>query len=535
MSTLSVWRNSPVLRLGLTLTCGLALLLALLLAMGAARSPDVVLAQGLTIRYVDCATGSDDGNNCADSSAPCATIQHAVDVADPGDEIRSATGTCTDVQARAGITQVVYVSKTVTLRGGYTTTNWMASYPLTQPTTLDAQERGRVLYISGSISPTIEGLRITGGDAAGLVGDPSNEDAGGGVYVITATVNISDDQIFSNTAEAGGGLYFLNSTNVTLTGNTITNNTGLDRAGGLFFRNSSGATLIANTISNNEANHVGAGRKHYGGAYFLSSDNATLIDNTISGNSAADLCGGMTFRGGSDNALLIGNNVISNSAGSPGFGGNAAGGGLCFDGSSGANLIGNIVVSNSTYGNGGGLHLQRGNITLVNNVVVDNQLKSTANFTGSGSGLYIQDSSPQLLHTTIACNGGGDGSGVYVTDRFGPSSTVAMTNTVLVSHTVGITVTAGNTAILNGVLWYSNTINYGGEGTITVTNEYTGDPAFGVDGYHLTFLSEAIDRGVDVEVEDDIDGHPRPQGRGYDLGADEVNCLYLPVILRNSG
>jgi hypothetical protein len=110
-----------------------------------------------------------------------------------------------------------------------------------------------------------------------------------------------------------------------------------------------------------------------------------------------------------------------------------------------------------------------------------------------------------------------------------------MTNTVLVSHTVGITVAANNTATLNGVVWYSNTIDYGGEGTIIITNPYTGDPAFGIDGYHLTVLSEAIDRGVDVEVEDDIDGHPRPQGRGYDLGADEVNCLYLPVIMKNSG
>ena len=108
MSTLSVWRNSPVLRLGLTLTCGLALLIALLLTMGGARSPDVALAQGLTIRYVDCVTGSDDGNDCADSSTPCATIQHAVDVADPGDEIRAATATCTDVQARAGKNGVDY-------------------------------------------------------------------------------------------------------------------------------------------------------------------------------------------------------------------------------------------------------------------------------------------------------------------------------------------------------------------------------------------------------------------------------------------
>lgn len=138
--------------------------------------------------------------------------------------------------------------------------------------------------------------------------------------------------------------------------------------------------------------------------------------------------------------------------------------------------------------------------------------------------------------TIIARNSGGDGSGIYVTDIFGSSSIVALTNTILVSHTAGITVAANNTATLNGVLWYSNTINYGGEGSIIATNVYTGNPAFAADGYHLTGASAAIDRGVNAGVDDDIDGDPRPMCYGYDLGADEIRCLlYLPVILKNGG
>jgi hypothetical protein len=482
MSTRSVWRNSPVLRFGLTLTCGLVLLLALLLAVGAARSPDVALAQGLIVRYVDCANGSDDGNDCGGSSVPCATIQHAVDVADPGDEIRAATGTCNDVQARAGITQVVYISKTVTLRGGYTTTNWMASYPLTQPTTLDAGDQGRVLYISGDISAAVEGLRITGGNATGLGGDRAGRDAGGGVYVITATVNIGNNWVFSNsapgngyggglflfnsdaalsgnhvtsnTAKFGGGLYFDNypdsSAVVTLTDNTVSRNTAETHAGGLSCRDSLSATLTANTISDNEAR--GGGLNYAGGARFQDCDHTTLIGNIVSGNLALNRCGGFCFEG-SDNVTLESNIVMGNLAGAQ--------------------------------NGGGGLHLDRSDATLSNNVIADNQA-------GIGGGVFVERSSARLLHTTIARNSSGDGSGVYVTNDGSGYSTVAMTNTILVSHTVGITVTAGNTATLNGVLWYSNTINYGGEGTITVTNAYTGDPAFGVDGYHLTIVSEAI-------------------------------------------
>lgn len=93
------------------------------------------------------------------------------------------------------ITQVVYISRTVTVRGGYTTANGFAGPPdpLANPTTLDAGRQGRVLFISGDISPTIEGLRITGGNATGLRGQGSvNVHVGGGMYVYTATATISN-------------------------------------------------------------------------------------------------------------------------------------------------------------------------------------------------------------------------------------------------------------------------------------------------------------------------------------------------------
>ena len=62
MLALSIWQNSRILRLGLALAFGLVLLLGLLLAMGAAHTPEVALAQGPTIRYVDSASGNDSGS-----------------------------------------------------------------------------------------------------------------------------------------------------------------------------------------------------------------------------------------------------------------------------------------------------------------------------------------------------------------------------------------------------------------------------------------------------------------------------------------
>ena len=100
-----------------------------------------------------------------------------------------------------------------------------------------------------------------------------------------------------------------------------------------------------------------------------------------------------------------------------------------------------------------------------------------------------------------------------------------MTNTIVVSHSIGISVTAGSTATLQATLWHGNTTNAGGGGTVlTGTVNVYGDPAFRDPtrgDYHLTPASAAIDQGVDAGVTTDLDGLPRPFG-GWDIGAYEA-------------
>ena len=525
-------------RLFLALALGLGLALGLLCLLGSQNS--VALADP-GILYVA------PGGNCGGATPCYATVQAAVDAASEGDVIKVAQGTYTGVQNVPSLssvwftaTQVVVITKTVVVRGGYATSDWDAPHPAAHPTTLDAQGQGRVLYIKGNISPTIEGLRITGGDATGLVGGGYSYyrnayiDGGGGVYVREARATIRNCAIFSNTASttrsgSGGGVY-LASSEATLRG----------------------STLQANTAS---TAYDGSGS---GGGVYLSYSKATLSDNTVIGNtgSMASWGSGGGVELFESEATLSGNTVISNTASASG---NGYGGGLYLwisDATlNGNRIIGNRASTGGGEGYGGGLMLTFSDAMLTNDVIADNQASAL------GSGLYVDGSIARLVHTTIARNGsagrvvaeaagltggsGGDGTGLVVVgsvDWDGGYNTgiVVMTNTVLVGHTVGITVAERDMATLNATLWHDNTTNWAGTGMINRNNDRYGDPAFAADGYHLTAASAAIDRGVDARVKGDMDGDYRPQGAGYDIGADEYlatppmrPAIYLSLVPAN--
>ncbi len=169
-----------------------------------------------TIRYVAPA-GSDTNNNCTSPATPCRTIQRAVNQAVSGDEIHIAEG----VYSLTAGAQLVYLTKSVTLRGGYSA-NFGVWDPDIHISALDAQNLGRCIYITGGAQPLIEWLHITHGNAAGLGGGPSplSYDAGGGVYVNNADPTLRHNHITDNQAQIGGGVWF-SSSNGTLSDNLI--------------------------------------------------------------------------------------------------------------------------------------------------------------------------------------------------------------------------------------------------------------------------------------------------------------------------
>jgi hypothetical protein len=440
----------------------LAVMLALATALLGLLSwhPDQVLAladgDGLTIYYV--APGGDCGGY-----SPCyASIQAAVDaVDDPNDEVEVAAGIYSGVSTRAGNIQVLYINKMLTLSGGYTPTDWNASNPNTNPTILDAQQKGRVLYIAGDAAPVVSGLHLTGGQI---------DTRGGGVYIETSPATLRDSRIFSNTAGSGGGLHLSDSS----------------------------ATLESNFIYSNTA-QSGAG-------LHLISSPATIRKNRIVSNIAESYGGGLVL-------------VFSE-----------------------AKIEGNVVSDNSAT-NGSGLDLMYGSdALLINNVIADNPAGQY------GSQLSICNAYPRLIHNTIART---PGTGTALHLCGGTGRGVTLTNTIIVSNTVGLSVEDGGLAHLEGVLWFGNEQDTEGAGTINVAHAVYGDPSFEnpvAGDYHINLASAAIDQAVDAGVATDIDGDTRPNGQGYDLGADEYvsvptltptptntpespRALYLPLLV----
>lgn len=421
------------------------------------------------------------------------SVQAAVDAARPGDVIKVAQGTYTDVHHLPSLdtgtftaTQIVAITKEVAVRGGYSTSNWAEPHPASNPTVLDARGVGRAVVLSGTTGATLTGFRMTGGDASKLGGTSWGEGVGGGLYVLNALATISDNQVYSNTATAYGGGLYLDNSQITLKNNALSDNRASRRGGGIYMTWDSDVTMTHNTVFSNFALHEG------GGICVYWSD-ARLGDNLISDNTSAFAGGGVYLYGGE------------------------------------ARLDRNRIMRNTAH-EGGGVYLTYILDTppsFTNSVIAHNRAEE-----GSGlwfTSLYASETTTvTMLHTTFA-NNGGEGEGV----RLGGSAILALTNTIVASHSMGITVTDSATVTLNATLWDGNASDTGGNGHLTAVNNYTGSARFSGDGYHLKLMSAAIDRGVDAGVAHDVDRQARSYGKP-DLGADElqVKRVYLPLVCR---
>lgn len=516
----------------LTLTFGLSFLLVITAFFVIGSTLDTHAQgdglSGLTL-YV-ATTGSDGGNNCLNSASPCATLQHAVDQAIAGDEIRVAAGTYSGAQTLTHTdtytyTQVVMINKGLTLRGGYTQADWLNSKPSANNTVIDPGGYGRGITVIGTLSEQvmIEGFTVTGGDYTGLgnpVGVPNQVcrntggDCGGGVYVRDSAVYLKDLTVFSNNGgdlSEGGGIYLWSS----------------------FVSVIDNLRVLANTADSG------------GGLHAEDIDHPLSIHNSTFSDNQADSGGGISLASSISSLVTIHNCFIHSNTAT-----NGVGGGLYARLANNGNILDMDRVhlyENSSSEQGMAIYLDAAGpyspIARMSNLILgDNHRYAGTTPTDKDAVIAAQplftNLTVEITHLTAVNNPVVNFLYAEPTYQSGKFVNVMLKNTLLQGFTNAFTALEGD--INEVTIEHDHTLAYnvtnlhqvlGGTPTITALNPVVGDPKLDAY-YHLSPGSAAIDTGMDAGITHDIDGNPRPFGSAPDVGADEFTRLelYLPLV-----
>jgi len=484
--------------------------------------------------YVDGASGDDGWGGSSES--PFATIQQAVDsTSASGDEIRVAQGTYTGISPVdvdiSGETdtfyQVVFIrNKSLTLQGGYDTSNWTTSDPITNITTIDAGESGRCITIRNSTSETvtIDGFTITGGDYSDLgnADEESNKECG------------------RTSSDCGGGLYAyyvkLILKNSVVTGNKASDTSVYSDGGGIYLYNCISGTEIDNvTVSNNTTT---TSDSNGGGLMVIDGSDITISRSTFSNNYCLGLGGGIGLDQ-PDGTVMIEETEFSGNTGF--YNGGAIGANLTYS-SETALYVNRANLDNNNAKTGACIYLRKWSSNksnaYLNNLILSNNTSSASG--NENSLIYIADGSDDIdvsvNHVTASNNSAT--SFLFADDPdSGETTSVTVNNTiidVLTNAFVGSETTGGdvvisyNNILLNCVL--NTEVTETGLPVFNAGETITGNPLLDAT-YHLKPGSPAINAGMDAGITTDIDGDARPKGSGYDIGADEFYARTLSGII----
>jgi len=286
---------------------------------------------------------------------------------------------------------------------------------------------------------------------------------GGGMYNKGSSPTVTNCTFSDNSVGFwGGGMANLYESSPTVTNCTFSGNTA--RVGGGMYNSNSSPTVINCAFSCNTA--------HVGGGIWNSNSGPTVTDCTFSSNTAGHTGGGICNT--SSSSPTVANCMFSSNIADVGGGG----------------------ISNSWYSSP----------TVTNCMFSGNSVL----WGGSGGGMdNSQGSSPTVTNCTFSGNSAGLGGGMY-----NQSSNPTMANCILWGD-------VPNEIHGNATVTYSNVQGgWLGDGNINLA------PLFSDADGRLSADSPCIDAGdsasVPADVTVDLDGNPRIQGAGVDMGAYET-------------
>ena len=165
--------------------------------------------------------------------------------------------------------------------------------PTDETTTIDGGGNGRLFTIddgtAGLLDVEIHNLRLTGGLT--VQSDGSVAAGRGGAIFNLENLAIANSTITGNSTDVDGGAVWSRYGALAIEGSTIDNNTAAFRGGALYVRESSDVQISGSTISGNTLTS-GSGN---GGAIQNRDSNVTLTSSTVTDNTAGDRGGGLAF------------------------------------------------------------------------------------------------------------------------------------------------------------------------------------------------------------------------------------------------
>lgn len=308
--------------------------------------------------------------------------------------------------------------------------------------------------------------------------------------------------------------------------------------------NSGGNVAISGiTVANGNAGSVGSG----GDIYVSSGASLTLTGATISGGLAGHGGGGVGIGGGT---VTVTNSTLS--------GNTAAYGGAIYAGATASNasitnstISGNIAKYNNIAGNGGGIDLGGGSVTLA---LTGTTVSGNSGAYGGGLAVEGGKDVATITNSTVAANTANYGGGIYVNGS-GSSAQISFTTSSGNSASVsggggGLNIGSGGSATLSSTLVAANTrggacaragtladngYNLADDSSCAFTSAnhdvVTSAPKVGTLGLNggptqtvpLQVGSPAVDVGATANCPAaDQRGVNRPQGGACDIGAYEL-------------